>query len=205
MKKFIVTKWVRKAADSGLAVCKMYLESIHCFLSRREDVTSRSFDCFADKRFISSRKWLTFAIVVDQLSLNDVTLFVILKVVLCPFQIYGLLEYMVWLIWLPFNAILTLNQVFLLLQEFQVWNNFRWLQAFQEVFLGSDLFEIKCLLFGAKISMLKNILTSLSIDAISKTSLAYSSSLALYNWSYKFSWSHTANQSYPKQNGTYHW
>ena len=53
------------------------------FLPRREDVTSRSSDCLADKRFVSSRKWFAFSIVVDHFSLTDVILFVILKIVLC--------------------------------------------------------------------------------------------------------------------------
>ena len=63
---------------------KNAIGNIYYFLPKREDVASRSSDCLSDKRFVSSRKLLTWPIAVDHFSLNDVILFVILKIVLCP-------------------------------------------------------------------------------------------------------------------------
>ena len=153
------------------------------FLPRREDVTSRSSDCLADKRFVSSRKWFAFSIVVDHFSLTDVILFVILKIVLCgiTYAHPGLWPLRDLCIYRSMRFLLATRSSFCF-----------WSSEFEIIFGASKLFKKFSLAatylrwnfyFWLGKFKCKNILTSLSIDAISRTSFAYSSSLALYNWS----------------------
>ena len=89
-----MTKYGKKVVDRGLAGRENAFGNIYNFLPRREDVTSRSSDSLANKRFVVSFKLLTCSIKIDH-SLIDVTVFVILKIVFSSFQIYDFLEYKV--------------------------------------------------------------------------------------------------------------